>query len=66
MFRSAETAGNLDETAMRMADFYDKQFRLNTKISNSTLYPKILSGVIVVVVKMCIRDRRITLIRHDW
>ncbi len=42
MFRSAETAGNLDETAMRMADFYDKQFRLNTKISNSTLYPKIL------------------------
>ena len=50
MFRSAETAGNLDETAMRMADFYDKQFRLNTKISNSTLYPKILSGVIVVVV----------------
>lgn len=50
MFRSAETAGNLDETAMRMADFYDKQFRLNTKISNSTLYPKILSGVIVIVV----------------
>lgn len=50
MFRSAETAGNLDETAMRMADFYDKQFRLNTKISNSTLYPKILCGVIVVVV----------------
>lgn len=50
MFRSAETAGNLDVTAMRMADFYDRQFRMNTKISNSTLYPKILSGIIVVVV----------------
>lgn len=50
MFRSAETAGNLDVTAMRMADFYDRQFRMNTKISNSTLYPKILSGIIAVVV----------------
>ncbi len=50
MVRSAETAGNLDETSMRMADYYDKQFRMHSKISNATLYPKILSFVIVVVV----------------
>ena len=50
MVRSAETAGNLDETSMRMADYYDKQFRMHSKISNATLYPKILSIVIVVVV----------------
>ena len=49
MVRSAETAGNLDETSMRMADYYDKQFRMHSKISNATLYPKILSFVIVVV-----------------
>ena len=42
--------GNLDETSMRMADYYDKQFRMHSKISNATLYPKILSFVIVVVV----------------
>lgn len=50
MVRSAETAGNLDETSMRMADYYDKQFRMHSKISNATLYPKILCFVIVVVV----------------
>ena len=50
MVRSAETVGNLDETSMRMADYYDKQFRMHSKISNATLYPKILSFVIVVVV----------------
>lgn len=50
MVRSAETAGNLDETSMRMADYYDKQFRMHSKISNATLYPKILSFVIVVIV----------------
>ena len=40
----------MDETSMRMADYYDKQFRMHSKISNATLYPKILSFVIVVVV----------------
>lgn len=54
MFRAAETAGNLDQTAQRMAVHYDKEHRLNTKIKSSTTYPKFLCVMIVVVVAILI------------
>lgn len=50
MYRSAENAGNLDKTAMRMAIHYEKEFRLNSKVKSAMVYPKILAGLIVVVV----------------
>lgn len=50
MFRSAEAGGNLDHIAMQMANHYDKQWRLNAKVRNAMLYPKILGVLIVAVV----------------
>ncbi len=50
MFRAAETSGTLDRTALKMADQYTKDDRLNSKIKSSMTYPKILSALIVVVV----------------
>ena len=50
MYRAAETSGTLDKTALRMAIHYEKEYRLNTKIKSSMTYPKILAGLIVVVV----------------
>ena len=40
----------MDQTALRMAEHYQKEYRLSAKIKSATLYPKILCGVIVVVV----------------
>ncbi len=50
MYRSAETGGNLDRTALRLAEHYNKEDQVNKKINNATTYPKILSVIIVLVV----------------
>lgn len=50
MIRSSESTGNIDEIAMQMAVYYDKEYRLNEKIKSSMTYPKILTGLIVAVV----------------
>ena len=50
MYRSAESSGNLDHVAIKMAEHYEKGHRLNTKISTSMMYPKILAVMIVAVV----------------
>lgn len=50
MFRSAEAGGTLDKTALRMADHYDKEYKLNAKITNAMVYPAILAVLCVVVV----------------
>lgn len=50
MFKSAESSGNLDQTAMQMAVYYEKEHRLNQKINGAMTYPKILCVMIVVVV----------------
>jgi type IV pilus assembly protein PilC len=50
MLRSAEASGNLDQVCIRMADYYDKEYRLNGKIKSSMTYPKILCVMIVAVV----------------
>lgn len=50
MFRAAETAGNLDQTAQRMAGHYEKEHRLNARIKSSTIYPRFLCGMMAVVV----------------
>lgn len=50
MIRSGEISGSLDITLERMADHYEKENKLNNKIKNAMLYPKILTGVCIVVV----------------
>ena len=64
MMRSAEESGSIDQTALRMADHYDKEHRMNGKVKNAMIYPAILLFLLVVVmifvmvyIKMCIRDR---------
>ena len=49
MIRSAESGGNMDVTALNMADYYSKEHRLKQKVKSSMTYPKILGGLIVVV-----------------
>ena len=49
MIRSSENSGNLDATALNMAEYYSKEFRLKQKVKSSMTYPKILMGLIVVV-----------------
>lgn len=50
MFRAAEIAGNLEETAKRMEGYYRKEHRMRNQIRTATLYPKILGIVSVFVV----------------
>lgn len=50
MFRSAETSGNIDQVALKMAELYEKDHRLNAKVSSAMTYPKLLSVMIVVVI----------------
>lgn len=50
MFRSAETSGNMDQVAMKMAQLQEKDHKLNAKISSSMVYPKILGAMIIAVI----------------
>jgi len=50
MFRAAESSGNLDSTALRLADQYRKENELESAAKNALTYPKILAVLIVAVV----------------
>ncbi|MCR4642551.1 MAG: type II secretion system F family protein [Lachnospiraceae bacterium] len=50
MMRSSESAGNMDRVAEQMAEYYEKEHRLNRKIKSSMVYPKILTVMIIAVV----------------
>lgn len=49
MMRSAEESGSIDQTALRMADHYDKEHRMNGKVKNAMVYPAILLFLLLVV-----------------
>lgn len=49
MIRSAEASGSLDQTSKRMAEHFEKDHRLNSKVKNAMVYPAILVCMIVVV-----------------
>lgn len=49
MYRAAETSGKLADTAKRLAVHYEKEHQLNIKIRGATIYPKILTGLVFVV-----------------
>ncbi len=50
MFRSAEASGKMDQTAFRMANHYEKEAKLKSKVSGAMVYPCILLALIVAVV----------------
>ncbi len=49
MYRAAETSGKLADTAKRLAVHYEKEHQLNIKIRGATVYPKILTFLVFVV-----------------
>ena len=42
MFRAAQESGRMDQTALRMAEHYQKEYRVSAKIKSATLYQKIM------------------------
>lgn len=42
MLRSAEMSGNMDQVALRLANHYEKDYRLNSKVVSAMIYPIIL------------------------
>ena len=50
MFRSSEASGELAKTALRMGEHYEKEHKLNTKVSNAMVYPAIMCVLLVTVV----------------
>lgn len=50
MIRSAENTGNMDQVALQMADYYDKDYRMRQKVKSSLTYPKILTVLLIAVV----------------
>ena len=50
MYSSGEVSGRLEAVTEKMADHYDKEHRLNSKIKSAMMYPAILSVVAVVAV----------------
>ena len=50
MIRSSENTGNMDDITAQMAEYYEKEYRLNQKIKSATFYPKMLGVLIVIVV----------------
>lgn len=49
MFFAGETGGTLDNTALKMADHYEKENKLQSKVKSAAVYPCILMGLTVVV-----------------
>ena len=50
MMRSGEATGNIDDTLERLANSYEKSFRLMKKVQSTLTYPAMLLILIVVVV----------------
>lgn len=50
MIKSAEANGNIAQTAKRMATHYEKERKLNGKVTSAMIYPMILTGLLVLVI----------------
>ena len=49
MYKSGEYTGKLDEVAIKMAIFYEKDHKLNLKVKNAMAYPCILAALTLLV-----------------
>lgn len=52
MFRAGEASGQMAETTLKMAVYYEKEHRLHTKVRNALVYPVILLVVTIGVVML--------------
>ena len=50
IFKSGEESGKLDRSAFKMADYYERNHKLNTKVKNAMTYPMVLFVVTIIVV----------------
>lgn len=50
IFKSGEASGKLDKSALKMADYYERNHKLNTKVKNAMTYPLVLCIVTIIVV----------------
>ena len=50
MMKSGEATGNIDETLERLANTFEKQFRIKKKVQSSLTYPAILLVITIGVV----------------
>lgn len=50
MMRSGEATGNIDETLERLANTFEKQFRIKKKVQSTLTYPAILLLITIGVV----------------
>jgi len=49
MYKASETSGNMEETCKRMAEHYEKSYKLKQKVKGAMIYPIILLCVTFVV-----------------
>lgn len=47
MFRSSEASGSLETTAMKMAEHYEKDTKMTSKVKSAMVYPRILAVLII-------------------
>ncbi|MCF0114832.1 MAG: type II secretion system F family protein, partial [Erysipelotrichaceae bacterium] len=50
MIRSAEESGNMDKVCIQMADYYEKEFKLESKVKGAFAYPILLVCMLVGVI----------------
>ena len=50
VYKSGEATGKLDESALSMAVYYEKEHKMNAKIKSALAYPSILAIITVIVV----------------
>ena len=50
MFRASESSGQMDVTALKLADQFDKDNKLQNKVKSAMFYPMILIVVTIIVV----------------
>ena len=50
MVMTGESAGNLDQVLLRMADHYEKENKLRNKVKSAMIYPIVLASLTIVVV----------------
>lgn len=50
MVMAGESAGNLDQVLIRMADHYEKENKMKNKIKGAMIYPMVLASLTIIVV----------------
>lgn len=68
MVKAGEMSGKLEETLIRMADYYEKEKKRKRQIKSATSYPKIVLAiclVVVVVLLIWIMPKMISMVSED-